>query len=1452
MQKSHKKSIIVAAIVAILSALILGGCAFKKPSGNDDPCANGHKYSEGWAYDSLSHWHESICEHKGLKTPEEQHDYTVDGVIGSTCKVCGYTREGFGVSFTVAPDGKTCIAKKNGQASGLKEIIIPSQYRGATVIEIDNFGFDELPALERIVIPDTVRRIGRFAFSGCSNLVDVNIPSGVTEIQSHVFERCEALSAIELPSGVEEIGEYAFSVCSALTSFTLPASVKYIRDHAFSSCYRLAEVYNFTDFDIECGVDGFGDVALYARVVHTSDVPSNIRETADGYTYYSDDGQAALLMYSGRAETLKLPQTLGGKNYDISARAFYENASIENIEIAGGINAIGAEAFARCGELTSVTLDGVTELGSSAFANCEKLWNIDLPETLRTIGASAFYGCGEMTEINVPSGVERIGTGAFGGCKKLVSLVVPFVGLERTTDGKYDFDRVFGVIFGYGVYDHATSGGVLQYSRKVGIKTEYYIYRIPASLKSVTVTGECVIPQNAFKRCDMLDSFSAPNSVVSDGALFECYNISALSLSPSAHIGAAFGTEEFYGATAVTVGGKTYYVPTALASVRASGDKLPNNAFTGMTGLTSVELDESMTEIGNYAFSGCSNISSLSIPVGVTKIGYNAFQGCEKLEDIDISHVTSLTGSMFEGCAALRSVELSSAIASVPSRAFYGCASLASLDIGGATSIGDNAFYGCKSLVEFVMPRRLATVGRSAFVGCSGLTAVDIPSTVTSIGDNAFNGCASVASITLPFIGADLDNLSMTYPYSFGYIFGSAPYDGGVATKQNYSALSATTYYLPQKLKSVTVTGGGLGFGAFSGCSGLTSITLPGTVDEAPNYAFDGCSALRTLSGASDFKKLGDRAFYGCGELQDLCVARDATDIGEYALYGCGALGFNEYENGLYIGDEQSKYTVFCGVKDKTVTALAINPAARFITEYAISDCASLNTPVAIPSGVTRLRARTFSKCPALTELVIPDTVENIAVGAVYGCVGLTRITLPFPGESAEAEYAALGCVFGTDIYSGSEAVDQKYKDGTMSTMRFYIPSALRAVTVNGGAIGRGAFHNCKMLTSVTLPSGITAVGESAFEGCTGIAALTLPATVKAIGDRAFYGCTSLSTLDGKDGVTSIGNSAFCSTGFTSFAVPSGVKTLAYNLFAECKNLETADISSVTTIGSGAFRNCAKLKEIDIPAAVEEIDEQCFAGCSSLERVTFAADSALKLISFNAFDGCVKLGNVDLPQSVTTVGAEAFKDCKTLTSATIGENARFVGLGAFGGCSSLFEITLPFVGASRDETEAYKKVFGYIFGYTSGTDKNSCPSNATWQYTNTVSSEHYFYYIPKSLKKVNFTGDRLPSYAFYNCSMLTGIDLGGKTEEIGDNAFGVCTGLTSISIPSSVKSIGQYAFTGSANISEASFENTVGWFYAPDAQAASGTPVTVTDPATNAEWLTGKKGQIDGKYWKRK
>ena len=56
-----------------------------------------------------------------------------------------------------------------------------------------------------------------------------------------------------------------------------------------------------------------------------------------------------------------------------------------------------------------------------------------------------------------------------------------------------------------------------------------------------------------------------------------------------------------------------------------------DNAFSGCTGLTSVEIPNSVTSIGDNAFSGCAGLKSVEIPNSVTSIGVCAFTGCTDL-----------------------------------------------------------------------------------------------------------------------------------------------------------------------------------------------------------------------------------------------------------------------------------------------------------------------------------------------------------------------------------------------------------------------------------------------------------------------------------------------------------------------------------------------------------------------------------------------------------------------------------------------------------------------------------------------------------------------------------------------------------------------------------------------------------------------------------------------------
>ncbi len=102
--------------------------------------------------------------------------------------------------------------------------------------------------------------------------------------------------------------------------------------------------------------------------------------------------------------------------------------------------------------------------------------------------------------------------------------------------------------------------------------------------------------------------------------------------------------------------------------------------------------------------------------------------------------------------------------------------------------------------------------------------------------------------------------------------------------------------------------------------------------------------------------------------------------------------------------------------------------------------------------------------------------------------------------------------------------------------------------------------------------------------------------------------------------------------------------------------------------------------------------------------------------------------------------------------------------------------------------------------------------------------------------------------AFNCCVKLSSIVIPDGVTSIGDYAFNYCSNLTSIIIPDSVTSIGEYAFYSCTGLTSATFENPNGWFVSTSSAATNGTNLTLTDPSTNATYLTST---YQSYYWKR-
>ena len=113
--------------------------------------------------------------------------------------------------------------------------------------------------------------------------------------------------------------------------------------------------------------------------------------------------------------------------------------------------------------------------------------------------------------------------------------------------------------------------------------------------------------------------------------------------------------------------------------------------------------------------------------------------------------------------------------------------------------------------------------------------------------------------------------------------------------------------------------------------------------------------------------------------------------IGRSAFSGCHDLKYSEYDNALYLGNEENPYLVLITAKDELIASIAINSATKLIYSDAFSYCTSL-TSVTIPDGVTSIGQFAFAFC-ALTAVTIPNSVRNIGANTFYGCTPLENIT---------------------------------------------------------------------------------------------------------------------------------------------------------------------------------------------------------------------------------------------------------------------------------------------------------------------------------------------------------------------------------------------------------------------------------------------------------------------------
>ncbi len=259
---------------------------------------------------------------------------------------------------------------------------------------------------------------------------------------------------------------------------------------------------------------------------------------------------------------------------------------------------------------------------------------------------------------------------------------------------------------------------------------------------------------------------------------------------------------------------------------------IAEGAARGNTALNTVTVSSTakLTTICAEAFSGCTNLSAITIPAAVTQVGEKAFSDCTNLRTVSWRSAASVPESCFEGCVKLTTFGASGSghnLKAIGRRAFYGCQALQTVLYYSYSSGGTNYYY-----YYF-----LEEIGEEAFSGCSSMTYAYLHDSVKSVGDRAFAG----SGLTQTFWYTDLS----IPEYCFEQCRNLATWGWGS--------------------KSISA----VGKGAFYGCTGLKSISLPIAVERIEQQAFDGREGSGlTLTFAADKPAVWD----GPESLEDLLI----------------------------------------------------------------------------------------------------------------------------------------------------------------------------------------------------------------------------------------------------------------------------------------------------------------------------------------------------------------------------------------------------------------------------------------------------------------------------------------------------------------------------------------------------------------------------------------------------
>ena len=413
------------------------------------------------------------------------------------------------------------------------------------------------PYCMRVKLPLDVRCIGNATFTNMANLKEIDL-SNILEIDGYAFSDAKQLVEIDL-SNVKYIGDSAFERCSSLERITFPGQ----KDLA-----GLFKDYDSVDLN-----EAYADENGKFDEEQFNEDYQHLLET-----WYVDDNSAY-----GEGQRI-IPNE---EDYNID-----------------------------------------TYYGKNIFAHCDSLKEITLENTFKNVPEGCFHDCKGLEKV-VFNGPNYIGPRAFYNCinLKTVEFLDDANSFESFADQVSDNDEEYDDIDNFGF--EFLGEGSSRSSRPNESQRALYLD------KKVQEIGE-----HAFEDCKSLKNFELPFEIRKIGeAAFKNSGVDI----PYLYIKCEVGKQAFMGASISTI------------SVSNKLD-IPDELCRGCQNLKNLYLDQGENNIGASSFRDCPNLgktyvsckeilksafshsglTSLVLAESISNVWEYAFSTCEKLEYVEI------------------------------------------------------------------------------------------------------------------------------------------------------------------------------------------------------------------------------------------------------------------------------------------------------------------------------------------------------------------------------------------------------------------------------------------------------------------------------------------------------------------------------------------------------------------------------------------------------------------------------------------------------------------------------------------------------------------------------------------------------------------------------------------------------------------------------------------------